>query len=40
MNISFKEFYQKIGFVSYPFRDRTAEKEDITKLFVKYYNQL
>lgn len=35
MNTSFDEFYQKIGLVSYPFRDRTAEKEDTAKLFVK-----
>ena len=38
MNISFKEFYQKIGLVSYPFRDRTAEKEAITDLFVKPFD--
>lgn len=35
MQYSFKDFYRNIGFDSYPFRDRTAEKEDITKLFIK-----
>lgn len=38
MSISFKEFYGKIGLASYPFRDRTAEKEDITKLFIKPFD--
>lgn len=35
---SFKEFYLDIGFEKYPFRDRTAEKEDSTKLFIKPHN--
>lgn len=35
MDITFKEFYQKMGLESYPFRERTSEKEDISKLFVK-----
>ena len=35
MQNTFKNFYQNIGFDSYPFRDRTAEKENITKLFIK-----
>ncbi|MBU3098954.1 MULTISPECIES: P-loop ATPase, Sll1717 family [Clostridium] len=35
MQNTFTKFYQNIGFDSYPFRDRTAEKEDITKLFIK-----
>jgi hypothetical protein len=35
MIYSFSDFYQNVGLESYPFRDRTAEKEDITKLFIK-----
>lgn len=35
MDITFNEFYQKIGLEVYPFRERTAEKEDVSKLFVK-----
>jgi hypothetical protein len=31
---SFHEFYKQMGFQKYPFRDRTAEKEDISDLFI------
>ena len=31
----FKEFYKNLGFDSYPFRDKTAEKEDTKRLFIK-----
>lgn len=34
-SVSFEQFYQTMGFTRYPFRDRTAEKEDVTKLFIK-----
>jgi len=30
----FEEFYESIGFKKYPFRERTAEKENIEKLFI------
>lgn len=35
MDITFNEFYQKMGLEAYPFRERTSEKEDVSKLFVK-----
>lgn len=35
MDITFNAFYQKMGFETYPFRERTSEKEDVSKLFVK-----
>lgn len=31
---SFNEFYEQIGFSKYPFRDKTAEKEDASNLFI------
>lgn len=31
---SFNEFYEQIGFCKYPFRDRTAEKEGTSDLFI------
>lgn len=31
----FDTFYKKMVFSSYPFRDRTAEKEDTKLLFIK-----
>lgn len=31
---SFKHFYEQMGFDRYPFRDRTAEKEDTSNLFI------
>lgn len=34
-DITFEQFYRTIGFIKYPFRDRTAEKEDTSRLFVK-----
>lgn len=34
-SVSFDQFYQAMGFARYPFRDRTAEKEDVAKLFIK-----
>lgn len=33
--VSFEQFYQAMNFARYPFRDRTAEKEDAAKLFIK-----
>ena len=40
--ITFENFYQSMGLKHYPFWDRTAEKEDTKKLFVKppNYSQL
>ena len=29
MDITFKEFYQKMGLESYPFRERTSEKASV-----------
>lgn len=43
MDITFKEFYQKMGLEAYPFRERTSEKEDVSKgsipnfSFYEYY---
>lgn len=34
-SISFEEFYKAMDLIRYPFRERTAEKEDAPKLFVK-----
>ena len=34
-DITFEQFYRTMGFIKYPFRDRTAEKEDTSRLFVK-----
>ena len=34
LRISFEEFYQAMGLKSYPFHDRTAEKEDTAELFI------
>lgn len=34
-DITFQQFYRTMGFTQYPFRDRTAEREDTSKLFVK-----
>lgn len=31
----FNQFYEAMGFKKYPFRDRTAEKENVLKLFIK-----
>lgn len=31
---TFKQFYERLGFKQYPFREKTAESEDVTKLFV------
>lgn len=36
--VSFEHFYQSMGFSKYPFREKTAEREDIQKLFVKPLN--
>lgn len=36
--IDFEQFYQNIGFSSYPFRDKTAEKENTKDLFIKPIN--
>ena len=33
--ISFEEFYQSVGLGRYPFRERTAEKENTSELFIK-----
>lgn len=33
--IDFDIFYKNMGFSSYPFRDRTAEKENTKLLFIK-----
>lgn len=38
MKKSFTSFYQEIGFIDYPFRDKTAEREDTSKLFVRPLN--
>lgn len=38
MDITFSDFYQKMGLETYPFRERTSEKEDVSKLFVKPIN--
>lgn len=38
MNRSFPSFYQEMGFSDYPFRDKTAEKEDTKNLFVRPLN--
>ncbi len=32
--ISFEQFYENIGLIDYPFRDKTAEKENVTELFI------
>lgn len=42
ITITFEDFYQTLGLKRYPFWDRTAEKEDTEKLFVKpsNYSQL
>lgn len=37
-SISFQVFYQSMGLNGYPFRDRTAEKEDTDKLFIHPIN--
>lgn len=37
-SISFQGFYQSMGLKRYPFRDRTAEKEDTGKLFIHPIN--
>ena len=34
-DITFEQFYRTMGLIKYPFRDRTAEKEDASRLFVK-----
>lgn len=34
MTISFTDFYKNVGFIDYPFRDKTSEKEDRKKLFI------
>ena len=34
-DITFEQFYRTMGLIKYPFRDRTAEKEDTSRLFVK-----
>lgn len=33
--MKFEEYYKQMGFEKYPFRDRTAEKEDTGRLFIK-----
>lgn len=33
--MEFEDYYKKWGFEKYPFRDRTSEKEDTGKLFIK-----
>lgn len=38
MQKTFHDFYQNLGFDKYPFRDRTAEKENTTKLFIKPFD--
>lgn len=35
---TFQEFYQAMGIVKYPFREKTAEKENSEKLFIKPLN--
>lgn len=35
MNITFENYIRELGFEKYPFRDRTAEKEDTGKLFIE-----
>lgn len=34
-NLTFDEYYKGFRFSKYPFRDRTAEKEDTSLLFIK-----
>lgn len=34
-SVEFEQFYKIMGFEAYPFRNRTAEKEDVSKLFIK-----
>ena len=33
--MEFEGYYKNMGFEKYPFRDRTAEKEDTRRLFIK-----
>ncbi len=36
--ITFEDFYKKMGLKRYPFREKTAEREDREQLFVKPLN--
>lgn len=37
-DITFEQFYRTLGFIKYPFQNRTAEKEDTSRLFVKPFD--